>query len=55
MKRNDSEVSRYSQVSRNDSSNDSCNDCCYSRYSQVSRNDSRVSHKWENMLKSPLI
>ena len=55
VKRNDSQVSRYSQVSHDDSSNDSCDDWCYSRYSQVSCNDSRVSHKWENMLKPPLI
>ena len=45
--KNDSQVSRYSQVSRNDS--------CYSRFSRVSRTDPRVSHKWENMIKPPLI
>ena len=31
------------------------NNSRYSRYSQVCCNDSRVSHKWENMIKPPLI
>ena len=42
VKRNDSRVSRYSRVCRNDSRTDSR----YSFYSRISRNDSRVSHKW---------
>ena len=44
VKRNDSRVSRYSRVCRNDSRTDS-------RYSFYSR----VSHKWKNMMKPPLI